>query len=57
MEGEVVAEEQDGGPGGEDEGCIDLEGVDVSFLFGFLQGGKVVGFWRDLQHEDPSRGC
>jgi hypothetical protein len=27
VEGEVVAEEQDGGPGGEDEGCIDLLGV------------------------------
>lgn len=43
VEGEVVAEEEDGGPGREDEGCVDLE-RDIRIGFSCL-GGRVVG-WR-----------
>ena len=46
-----------GAQGGRTRDVSIFEGVVLAFLFCFLQGGKVVGFWRDLQHEDPSRGC
>lgn len=56
MEGEVVAEMEDGGPGGEDEGCVDLEiAVSLGFLFCFFPWRRKGGRWY-LQHEDPSRG-
>ena len=44
MEGEVVAEEQDGGPGGEDEGGVDLFVRSfVSFSFSLVRGAGLEG--------------
>lgn len=50
MEGEVVAEEQDGGPGGEDEGGVDLGRVVSVGLVLIL-----VGVSGNLRLGDPSR--
>ena len=53
MEGEVVAEEQDGGPGGEDEGGVELWLRFCQFFVFFGTGGRVR---RDLRLAVPSRG-